>query len=129
MVVKFKVGMTISAETVFSILARLLPIENLTVEEVLERPVVQTGRIPARSFAKLLPKKKRKPSMQLQLDAGINKIIMDMLADGEPHKAVELRPLLIAGGYSANSTSSRLQHLQKHGKIKQWGNGTWSKVE
>lgn len=125
MVVKFKVGMTISAETVFSILARLLPIENLTVEEVLERPH------PIEQFTprlKHMHKVKRKSAIPMRLDAGINRIILEFMADGKRHRANDIRPLLIAGGYSANSIGSRMQALQVKGILKQWGDGTWSKV-
>ena len=35
MSVKFKLGFTVSAETLFGLLSKMLPIEDLSVEEVL----------------------------------------------------------------------------------------------
>ena len=40
MSVKFKLGFTVSAETLFTLMSKLLPIEDLSVEEVIERPPV-----------------------------------------------------------------------------------------
>lgn len=38
MSVKFKLGFTVSAETLFTLLSKMLPIDDLSVEEVVEPP-------------------------------------------------------------------------------------------
>jgi hypothetical protein len=133
---KFKVELTISAEALFGIIQKFLPIENLHVEELIEKPrdvppaiskiAARVGAIPISKLKRrYTPPQKRKPSIPLTLNSGINRIIMDAMADGKPHKAVELKPLLKEGGYSSNSVGSRLQNLENHGVVIRQGDGTW----
>jgi hypothetical protein len=130
---KFKIGFTIDAETMFGMMAKFLPVEDLHVEEVMDKPEPQINRIAARVGAipiskpkrRYTPPQKRKPSIPLKLDAGINRIIMEAMSDGKPHKAIELKPLLKKGGYSSNSVGSRLQNLEDHGVVIRQGDGTW----
>jgi hypothetical protein len=133
---KYKIGFVGDAEVLFAMMAKLLPIDHVTVEEV---TLPAPSRLdPAIRFdkrfdlpkpqPKLKPKlkqHKRRPSRPLDLHAGINKIIMEALADGFAHYATDLKPLLVKGGFSENSAGSRLQNLREHGVVEQMGDGTW----
>lgn len=125
MSVKFKIGLTMDAETLFGLLAKFLPVDDLHVEEVIERPPppAQHRIAPVRTIA--APRRKRRPSRPLSLNEGINRIIVGAMADGEVHRAVEFKPLLKKAGFSENSVGSRLQNLQHHGIVKQLGDGGW----
>jgi DNA-binding transcriptional ArsR family regulator len=133
MSVKYKMGFTISAETVFHLLSKLLPIDDLHVEEVIERlapdPAIRFDKrfdLPKPVKPKFKPKQyKRKPSKPMSLTEGINGIIMTHLSDGMGHAAMELRKPLKAAGYSESSVSSRIEELRKHGVVEKLGQGTW----
>lgn len=131
MSVKFKIGFTITPEVLFGIISKVLPLEDLHIEQMIETPMPD----PAIRFDKRfdLPKPakrkspkqyKKRPSIPLKLDRGINAIIMGMLKAG-PRKAVELKLPLKAGGYSMNSVGSRLQNLEEHGIVERMKNNTW----
>jgi hypothetical protein len=126
MPVKFKIGFIMDAETLFGMLTKFLPVQDLHVEEVIERPAPEfVPPMKPKVLIQSKPKRKRRPSKPVDLHAGINRIIIEAMADGQPHRAVELKPLLEKGGYSPNSVSSRLQNLEQHGAVKQLGDGTW----
>jgi hypothetical protein len=141
MPVKFKVGFTIDAQTLFAMMSKLLPVDDVTVEELIERPLpsdrlvlqpVPPGAMAILNAAKqqtkarLKPKQyKRLPRKPLDLHAGINRIIMEALSDGFAHRSVDFKSLLKKGGYSENSVGSRLQNLREHGVVEQMGDGTW----
>ena len=133
MKMKFKVAFTMDGETLFKLLGKVLPIEDLNVEEFIERPQSQptvlkahrviTGLKSQVQIAK--PKGKRRVSKPLDLNAGINAVIMEAMAGGLPVRAVDLRPKIKARGFSENSVGSRLQNLREHGVVEQAGDGTW----
>lgn len=136
--IKYKLGFTITPEVLFGILAKVLPIEDLHIEQLVERPMPD----PAIRFDKQfdLPKPKprkhrRNPTPRPRLShgpnlkAGINHIIVKHLSDGGVHKTLEFRPLLKAAGYSESSVSSRMEELQKHGIIQKIGMGAWQLIE
>jgi hypothetical protein len=131
---KFKVAFTMDAKTLFLIVSKMLPIEDLKVEEKLDEAELKAALhslAPKAERAKLAqpsPKPKfakSKPSIPFSPDKGINKILLDYLAK-RPHKSIELRKPLQEAGYSANSVGSRLQELAKRGIITQHGDGLWS---
>ena len=132
---KFKIGFTIDAETLFGIMAKVLPIEELTVEELTPPPVVAPPRHNLRAQIKslgadsLLPgpkvRKKQRTGRGPDLKSGINGVIVKAMADGQEHRAVDLAPLLQAAGFSSNSIASRLGSLRLHGVVKQVGGGRW----
>lgn len=132
--VKFKIAFTINAETLFTLASKLLPIDDLSIEELIERPVpTQAERLT--NVLGIAPrhkpkhKYKRKPSKPMDLTVGINRIVMDALSDRLPHRAVEMKPAFKMGGYSENSVGSRLQNLERHGVVEQIGDGTWRLTE
>jgi DNA-binding transcriptional ArsR family regulator len=134
--VKFKIGFTISAETLFSLMSKMLPIDNLEVQEVMERPAHAPPRHAhalrrniAAQVKRLGPDSQSKRRRELNLKEGINGVLLAALSDGETHKAAELKPLLKAAGFSQNSVGSRLQSLREHGVVKQMGDGGWRLIE
>lgn len=134
---KFEIKIRIGSKEYFDMTARYMPFEIMAVEEfpdtVLPKAppavVEMAERIKARhsdSFgSSLRRKKRRRGSLQIDLTKGINSIIMGILADGNPHRANDMRDAFAAGGFSKNSVGSRLQNLAKHGVVWQVGDGTW----
>ena len=107
---KFKVGFTIGSETLFAMIAKMLPIEDVSVEEIVESKTPQADRAIALHQKKFPPRKKqlnRRASPGPSLTRGINMVIVNELEKG-PKREVEIRPKIKAAGFSANSTSSRL---------------------
>lgn len=129
MAVKFKIGFTIDAETLFSMISKFLPLEDLHVEEVLERPAPPPPQFVGKAkFVLAKPKRKHAPVKPVNLHAGINGIIIEAMSDGKPWRAIEFRPLLAKRNYSPNSVGSRLQSLKEYGALKQHGDGTWTLI-
>jgi hypothetical protein len=130
--VKFKIGFTITPEVLFGIIGKVLPLEDLHIEQLVEAPMPDPAIRFDRRFDLPSPKPKKKqrrytrknPSIPMDLSKGINDVIMTALKL-RPHRAVELRPLLKERGYSRNSAGSRLQNLEKHGIIESMQNGYW----
>jgi len=117
MAVKFKIDFQIDAETLFGLISKFLPLENLHVEEVVERhaPAPKLAHQP-----KLAPKPKRAPRRSgyaINLEAGANGVIMGVLADGEPHRFSELKDALIAAGFAETGLGSRIKRLVEHGIV------------
>ena len=61
----------------------------------------------------------------LSLDTGANAVILELLADGKPHRAAEMQPLMSARGYAPTGVGSRLDRLKKHGAVFQPDFGLW----
>ena len=118
MSVEYKVKFTISGEALFALFAKMLPLENLSVEEVLSG-VEATPRL-----APTMKKRARRRSTGPNLKEGINGILVTTLKD-KPLRAVELQPMIKAAGFSANSVNSRLEELRKQGVVERVGDGTW----
>jgi hypothetical protein len=78
MAVKFKIGFTIDAETLFGLISKFLPLENLSVEEVALRPAhaapPRLSKI-AERVERAKPKQKR-ASRGMDLKAGVNRIMV-----------------------------------------------------
>jgi hypothetical protein len=124
MSVKFRVGFDIDGETLFSMIAKMLPIGNLSVEE-LTPPRAEVARIPH------TPTKHRQPRANPgpNLKAGINRIIVEMLENGKALHAVDFEPAVKKGGYTANSVSSRLDALKRLGVLEKLPDKTWRLVK
>ena len=121
MSVKFKVGFTMSAETLFRIIAKFVPVEDLEVEEIVRR-VEPTPK--PKLIANHKPKPFKRASLGPDLKKGINGIILAALSDG-PKRANDLQPKVAAAGYSRNSINSRLEELRRAGVVERIGDGRW----
>jgi hypothetical protein len=130
MAVKFKIGFTIDAETLFGIMSKFLPLENLAVEEVVERPERPPASLPPRRIKHLPAKpKQRRRKGEVSLHTGVNAIVMKLFSDGKPHRANELRSLVKAQNYSEAGIGSRLDRLRAHKVIFQPELGFWQLTE
>lgn len=120
---KFKVGFTIGSETLFAMIAKMLPIEDVSIEELapIKADRVITG---IRAHPQIAGKKKRGGRGGPRLNMGINAIIMAELKEGAKRE-IEMRPKIKAAGFSENSTSSRLEALRGHGIVTRIGDGRW----
>jgi hypothetical protein len=122
-----------TGEALFGLLAKFLPVNNLSVEEVLPKaeardpPVARLAHLKAVKPAK--PERAKRKSKGLNLSDGVNGIVMRILEDGQPHRAVEMEGPVKAKNYSGNSVGSRLQNLREHGIVEQVGNGRWRLTE
>jgi len=128
MPVKFKIGFQIDAETLFSIVAKFIPLDNLTVEEVFERPHAGPAQ-PRLAAAPRLMKNKRAPraSNGINLAEGVNGVILRAFDDGEQHGYGELKRLVSAAGYSGSGIGSRIARLVEVGALTRTGVGAYAK--
>jgi|SRR5580698_224731 hypothetical protein len=131
MTIKYKLGFTIDSETLFSIMSKFLPIQDLSVEEVVERPLEDRVNAKMKALGHALQAKQLKPVRKqpphprarrisgypVNLYGGVNNIIMSSLADGKPHTLVDSHANIVAAGYSKSGLYSRVQRLVKHGYI------------
>ena len=130
MTIKYKLGFTIDSETLFGLLSKFLPIQDLSVEEVMERapdPAIRFDKrfdLPTPVRAKQVRRKKGS-GYALNLYAGSNAIIMTTFADGEPHAGVECDAAMSAAGYATNGLYGRLDRLRRHGYITHPRPGQW----
>lgn len=121
---RFRIAFTVEAETMFSIMSKMLPIDDLHVHEMQPEQSKSEPRAMPKPAVMLRVKRERiKTGPDLQ--SGTNLIIMKLFEDGQPHRAHELMPLFKAGGFSPNSVGSRLQTLRQRGILLQLGDGTW----
>ena len=138
MSVKFKLGFTVSAETLFTLMSKLLPIEDLSVEEVIERPPVPAhldqldttvSKLIGKTYYKNKPKKKHSGGRKnVDLTRGVNAIIMGVLADGQIHGYSELRAAIAKTMYSPNGIGSRVDRLVALGYINRLGGGKYRAI-
>lgn len=134
MTVKYRLNFVMSADVLFGLLARVLPVEELNVEEIAPvpvraKPAARITHDPAIRFDKRFdqPKKKQRGRGGPNLKAGANLIIMELMADGKGHAANELKPLFRAQGLSENGVGSALEKLKKQGLLHQPQMGRWAR--
>lgn len=122
---KFRINFTVDAQNMFGMLAKMLPVEDVHIEELEPaRPrLVHNTQIVNK--AQIVKKRGRRGASSLSLNDGCNKVIMEALADGSPHTAVEIKPWMKAAGLSENSVSSRLAKLRDRGVLTQLERGLW----
>lgn len=126
---KFRIAFSINAETMFHLMSKLLPIDDLEVVELAPQPQRPVPKLAARIHAALTKPKTKRRSKGIDLEHGINSILINHLSDGKPHRTQEMQPLIMTGGYSPNSVNSRLEELRKAGVVERVGNGTWRLVQ
>jgi predicted transcriptional regulator len=144
MKIKYKIAFTIDAETLLSIISKILPVDDLVVDELVEGlPIAgvpienvpdTANRIDATFDLPLSPprssKIKAKGGHPIDINAGANAIIIDILKDGAEHSGSECFPTLRAAGFSTNGVYGKLARLKDHGfvvvhnnkwRLTQWG--------
>jgi hypothetical protein len=120
MPVKFKLGFTIDAKTLFGIMSQFLPVKDLVVEEIVEREPELVNRFD-KQFD--LPKPKRAPQVRakkgsgykLSVHTGANGVIMEALSDGAEHPGSDCFPAMRAAGYATNGIYGKFKRLERHG--------------
>jgi hypothetical protein len=121
MSMKLKIGFTVEAETLFGLMAKFLPIEDLHIEELGDRPAkvarLAHARAPGGSGGKL------------NLKGGVNAVIMAALADGQPRRYSELKAKVNAAGYAATGIGSKLGRLKELGVAENVSPGLWRLAE
>jgi len=120
MTVKFKVGFTISAETLFGIIAKFLPVDDLNVEEVAPAEPRAIAKAPRLALRPPKPNG-RGPN----LDRGANGAILAVLADGQPHRYRDLKKAVIAAGLAGTGLGAKLTRLRELGAAEPLGDGSW----
>jgi hypothetical protein len=132
MSVKFKLGFTIDAETLFGIISKFLPVENLSVEELAPAPLEQFSSQLAKELGwqprpVRLPqvRKKKGSGYAMNLHAGANAIMMAMFSDGKVHLPSDCFPSLKAAGFSVNGSYGKFERLKRHGIVVKLGKGKW----
>jgi hypothetical protein len=127
MTIKFKIGFTIGADTLFGLMSKMLPIEDLEVEEIAPKPKLAERAIAIHKLThKPKPQIHKRVSPGPDLKKGINGIIVTELSTG-PKRAIDMQPKVMAAGFSINSITSRLEELRKYGVIERDGEGRWKR--
>jgi len=117
--IKYRLAFTIPAETLFGLMAKVLPIEDLSVEEIVEPRSVVTPQIERPQF------KRKRSAPPPNLKAGVNAIVLGILSDGKAHPTSEIKPAMAKQGYAAAGAGSELEKLRKRGLIYQPDFGAW----
>jgi hypothetical protein len=125
MTIKYKLGFTIDSETLFGILSKFLPIQDLSVEEVVERPAADPAIRFDKRFDLPKPKQKRGGSRGVNVTHGVNAIIMGVLGDRQIHTYGELRAAIAKTAYSPSGIGSRVDRLVHNGYIVRLGGGKY----
>jgi len=130
---KLRIGFTIEAEALFGLMAKMLPLDDLNVEELpperQREPAIRASKIAQLAAARKAPPRGKKPRVRSHgLNQGANRVLMELLADGQPHRAAEAKPLMRAAGFADNSIGSRLGALREKGHIFQPQYGLWQIV-
>jgi hypothetical protein len=128
MVVKFKVGFTMSAETLFGIIAKFVPVEDLQVEEIEPhaKPKVEKIHRLAGPENRLKPPSARaNRHTGMSLESGVNGVIMRVLEDGQAHRYRDIKKAVGAAGYAPTGIGSKLARLRELNAIASDGVGVW----
>jgi hypothetical protein len=133
MTIKYKLAFTIDSETLFGIMAKFLPIQDLSVEEVMEpfelKPVPAGAMAILNAAHKSKPKHKPKPQVHgraADITRGVNAVIMGVLADRQVHTYGEIRAAIAADTpYSPNGIGSRMARLVELGYVNRLGGGEY----
>ena len=129
--IKYRLNFTLPAETLFALMAKMLPIEDLSVEEIVEHaPPAAPAKLKPPQQAQLAKPKRRRAtrtpeSYALNLKEGVNGILMGILEDGQVHETAVFKPAMKSRGYAEAGTSSALAKLLKRGIVFQPEFGAW----
>jgi hypothetical protein len=122
MTIKYKLGFTIDSEVMFMLLSKFLPIQDLSVEEVVVPVPAPSIRFDKRFD---LPKRAKPIKGKSNLTQGVNAIIMGVLSDRQEHSYLELRQAVGKTNYSPNGLGSRMARLVTLGYVNRLGDGKY----
>jgi hypothetical protein len=127
--IKYRLSFVMPGEVLFGLLAKVLPIEELSVEEIAPTP----AKLKIKTAPQLVkPKLKRAPRASgyaPNLEAGTNAATLKVLADGQVHRTKEIKKAFVATGYNPNGTGSTIERLRKWGLIRRVSEGHWQLTE
>ena len=134
--VKFKIGFTIDAESLFAYVSKLMPsLHDFQVEEVyvappvVERPIPKVAQLVAtRQIAKPIKKRKNFDRTRF-LTSGANKVVLDILADKKPHNTDEIKAAMKAAGFAETGAGAKMSKLKNYGLVFQPEIGIWQLKE
>ena len=134
--VKFKIGFTIDAESLFTYVSKLMPsLHDFQVEEVyvappvVERPIPKVAQLVAtRQIAKPIKKRKNFDRTRF-LTSGANKVVLDILADKKPHNTDEIKAAMKAAGFAETGAGAKMSKLKNYGLVFQPEIGIWQLKE
>lgn len=119
MPVKFRIGFEIDAETLFGIVAKFLPLENLSVEEVMTHRAPPTPRLPKTVDTPKI--KRRRPK---GLNGGQIKVIADTVrARGRVMGYAEIGEALHTAGFARAGAGSAVKRAIMQGVIRKHPDG------
>ena len=139
MTIKYKLAFTIDSETLFGIMSKFLPVQDLSVEEVpmedrVNAKMQQLGAALGERqlkradlpelLASIKPKRHRRVN-KVNLYKGSNAIIMAALADGGHHPNTDIAPNMVKAGYATNGLYGRMERLRRHGYVMRPRAGYW----
>jgi hypothetical protein len=123
MTVKFRIGFQIDAETLFGIIAKFLPLENMSVEEVVERPERPPPGLPKTVMAALTRTDIKRRRSSRGVDGGQLKVLAD---HARAHGVVgfgDLGDALKAAGFAKAGVGSAIKRALDRGVLRRHENG------
>jgi len=129
MSIKYKIGLTITAETLFGMIAKFLPIEDLYVEEIL--PQSQN----VEKITDLAPKTKpgKNTNKQFKHPSGkpLTYFILEYFKQDQKHNPSwnELSKYTVELGFNKSSINNSISRLLKQGKIEKMTYGKYKLAE
>lgn len=118
MTVKFKIGFSVTAETLFGLMAKFLPVEDLHVEELVEPAPTLTRRAALTHDA--APKIRKR---SVNAGGGQLKVITEFAHARGVVSYGEIRRALAEEGFAAAGAGSAIARAIKHGFLRKQGNG------
>jgi hypothetical protein len=134
MSVKFRLGFTVDAQTMFSLMAKLLPIDDLQVEELIERPAPMSKLVKA-SIAIQAPKVRKPYTRTRRGDpptGGARFAVLQPAFAKGPLRLTEIREIFRNYNFATNGLSSAIAAWVQYGLIEKIGPGQYrlkAKVE
>jgi hypothetical protein len=123
MSVKFRLGFTVDAQTMFSLMAKLLPIEDLHVEELIEAPHAPAPRI-AKPQAQVRKPDTRARRGEPPTGGQRFAILQPAFAKG-PLTFKEMQDLLSQAGFAGTGLGSAVSAWTRYGFIERSGPGRY----
>ena len=144
MTIKYKLGFTIDSEVMFMLLSKFLPIQDLSVEEVVvptpdpairfdqrfDQPDTTVSKLTGKTYYSKLKRakqvrRKKGSGYAVNPHAGCNAVLLMFLRDGRPHAFADAIPAVKAAGYSPNGMYGRIERLLRHGYIERIAKGQY----
>jgi hypothetical protein len=123
MSVKFRLGFTVDAQTMFSLMAKVLPIEDLNVEELIEAPHAPTPKLP-KPQAKVRKPYTRTARGDPPTGGARFAVLQPAFAKG-PLRLSEIREIFRNYNFATNGLSSAITAWVQYGLIEKIGPGQY----